>query len=184
MTLNEYLIYAGGISSILIVLLCLLLWFLCGESVGDLNLKGSTWWVDALASVLLAAVTLAVHTLTSGPLQRILPLVPDGDSGLGNLFSGLARNLRTLVTAAVGLALLPVPAPSRQRTLLIGSSGQTRLPRHTLPRSFVCRICPIGLRLPAQNSHSFSVRVRPWCLPLISIGIIILCSAAIPSDKS
>jgi membrane protease YdiL (CAAX protease family) len=89
-TLNGFFFYTGGLSSLLIVFLYLLLRYLCGESVSDLNLRGSTWWRDALATVLLTALTLGVPMLTRGPLERILPRAPD--SGLGNLFGGLAQN--------------------------------------------------------------------------------------------
>jgi membrane protease YdiL (CAAX protease family) len=91
-TLNGFFFFVGGVNSILIALLVLLLYFLCGETLSDLNLREGTWWGDMLASVSLGAVTLGVHSLSAGPLGRILHRVPDSDNGLGNLFSGLAQS--------------------------------------------------------------------------------------------
>jgi len=75
--------------------------------VGDLNPKHSPWWADAWASVLLGAVTLGVHTLSSGPLQWILPRVPNSDNGLGNLFGGLAQDPWAFVLFVGPLLLIP-----------------------------------------------------------------------------
>ena len=76
--------------------------------MGDLNLKHSPWWADALASVLLGAVMLGVHTLSSGPLQRILPRVPNSDSGLWNLFGGLAQDPWAFILFVGPLLLIAV----------------------------------------------------------------------------
>jgi membrane protease YdiL (CAAX protease family) len=118
-TLNGYFFFVGGVSSIMIVLLCLLLWFLCGERVSDLNLRGGTWWGNALATVLLTALTLGVLVLTKGPLERILPRVPDSDSGLGNLFSGLAQSPWKLVLFVGPVLLIGVAQEELTRVFLL-----------------------------------------------------------------
>jgi membrane protease YdiL (CAAX protease family) len=118
-TLKGFFLYSGGFSSLIIVLLAILLWFLCGERVRDLNLKDGTWWGDLLASVLLVTVTLGVYMLTRNPLERILPRVPDSDSGLGNLFGGLARNLWVFVLFVGPTLLIAVGQEELTRVFLL-----------------------------------------------------------------
>jgi membrane protease YdiL (CAAX protease family) len=59
-------------SSIIIILL-LLLRFLCGERLRDLNLRAGTWWKDILIGIGLSAITLTLLLLTSEVLTRLVP---------------------------------------------------------------------------------------------------------------
>jgi hypothetical protein len=89
-TLNEIFFYASLVGGIMIVVLSLLLRYLCGERIRDLNLKRGNWWQDALSGIILAVITLGLHNLLQDPLNRMLPREPM--SGLGEFFNGLAQN--------------------------------------------------------------------------------------------
>jgi membrane protease YdiL (CAAX protease family) len=89
-SLDEVFFYTTVVGSVAIVVLLLLLRFLCGERLRDLNLKRGKWWGDLLGGIALAALTLGAHTLLQAPLNRLLPREPV--SGLGAFFQGLADN--------------------------------------------------------------------------------------------
>ena len=89
-TLNEIFFYASVVGGIMIVVLLLLLRYLCGERIRDLNLKRGKWWQDALSGIVLAVITLGLHNLLQDPLNRMFPREPM--SGLGEFFNGLAQN--------------------------------------------------------------------------------------------
>lgn len=89
-TLNEIFLYTTVIASIMLIVLFLLLRFLCGERIGELNLKRSKWWKDILAGLLLFILTYGLHTVLQNPLSARFPRQPM--SGLGNFFNGLAEN--------------------------------------------------------------------------------------------
>lgn len=59
-TAQGYLVYAMGYTLIVIAVLLLLLWFLCGEKPNVLNLKSSKWWKDLLGGIVLVGLTLFV----------------------------------------------------------------------------------------------------------------------------
>jgi membrane protease YdiL (CAAX protease family) len=89
-TLNEIFFYTSVVDGIMIVVLLLLLRYLCGESIRDLNLKRGKWWQDALSGIVLAIITLGLHCLLQDPLNRMFSREPM--SGLGEFFNGLAQN--------------------------------------------------------------------------------------------
>jgi len=90
-TLNEIFFYTTVIGSIMIVVLLILLRYLCGEKIHDLNLKQGKWWKDVLVGIVLTALTLGLHNLLQGPLNSVFPREPM--SGLGDFFNGMAQNL-------------------------------------------------------------------------------------------
>ena len=59
-------------SSIIIIIL-LLLRFLCGERLRDLNLRAGRWWKDILVGLGLSAITLTLLFLLSDALTRLFP---------------------------------------------------------------------------------------------------------------
>ena len=59
-------------SSIIIIIL-LLLRFLCGERLRDLNLRAVKWWKDILVGIGLSAITLTLLFLLSDALTRLFP---------------------------------------------------------------------------------------------------------------
>lgn len=89
-SLDDILIYTGVIAPLLIVWLLFLLRFLCGESFSDLNLKPARWWQDVLGGLGLAFLTLGTLYLIGPMIGRILP--SEQQSGLGDIFTGLARD--------------------------------------------------------------------------------------------
>ena len=89
-TLNEIFFYATMVDGIMIVVLVLLLRYLCGERIRDLNLKRGKWWQDVLSGIILAAITLGLHNVLQDPLNKMFPREPM--SGLGDFFNGLAQN--------------------------------------------------------------------------------------------
>ena len=89
-TLHEIFFYTSVVGGIMIVVLLLLLRYLCGERIRDLNLKRGKWWQDALSGIVLAVITLGLLNLLQDPLNRMFPHKPM--SGLGEFFNGLAQN--------------------------------------------------------------------------------------------
>jgi membrane protease YdiL (CAAX protease family) len=89
-TLNEIFIYTTVVGGIMIVVLLLLLRYLCGERIRDLNLKRGKWWQDVLSGIILAAITLGLHNVLQDSLNKTFPREPM--SGLGDFFNGLAQN--------------------------------------------------------------------------------------------
>jgi membrane protease YdiL (CAAX protease family) len=59
--------------SIIIVVILLLLRFLCGERIRDLNLQAGTWWKDILAGIGLSALTLTILITLSETVSRLFP---------------------------------------------------------------------------------------------------------------
>ena len=59
--------------SIIIIVILLLLRFLCGERIRDLNLRAGTWWKDILAGIGLSALTLAILLFSSEAISRLFP---------------------------------------------------------------------------------------------------------------
>ena len=90
-TLNDIFFYTTVIGSIGIFVLLILLRYLCGEKINDLNLKPGKWWKDILAGIILAALTLGLHNFLQGPINMMFPREPM--SGLGDFFNGMAQNL-------------------------------------------------------------------------------------------
>jgi len=90
-TLNEIFFYTTVVGSIMIVVLLILLRYLCGEKILDLNLKQGKWWQDVIVGIVLAALTLGLHNLLQGPLNMMFPREPI--SGLGDFFNGITQNL-------------------------------------------------------------------------------------------
>jgi hypothetical protein len=84
LSVKDILFYTTVVGGIGIIVMLLLLRYLCGERVRDLNLRPGTWWKDALVGIGLVVVTLGTHTLLRGPLMRLFPPAPG--SGLGDRF--------------------------------------------------------------------------------------------------
>ncbi|MGD8998454.1 MAG: type II CAAX endopeptidase family protein, partial [Anaerolineae bacterium] len=84
LSVKDILFYTTVVGGIGIIVMLLLLRYLCGERVRDLNLRPGTWWKDVLFGIGLVVVTLGTHTLLRGPLMRLFPPAPG--SGLGDRF--------------------------------------------------------------------------------------------------
>jgi len=67
-TLTHILIW-----SMIVIVILLLLRYLVGERVRDLNLKPGIWWKDILAAIALAVLTLAILYLTNNPISSLFP---------------------------------------------------------------------------------------------------------------
>jgi hypothetical protein len=91
MVLKDIVLFTTVFAGIMIVVIFLLLRFLCGERISDLNLKPGKWWKDVVGGVALGVTTLGLHLLVQGPLNRMFP--PEPVSGLGDFFNGLAENI-------------------------------------------------------------------------------------------
>lgn len=61
----------------IIVVILLLLRFLCGERLRDLNLRAGTWWEDILAGIGLATLTTTILLFTSEAISRLYPVQRD-----------------------------------------------------------------------------------------------------------
>jgi hypothetical protein len=53
-------VYASVFTLIVIAVLLILLWFLCGEKPRVLNLRSGSWWKDLLGGIVLVGLTLSV----------------------------------------------------------------------------------------------------------------------------
>ena len=103
-SLDGILFYTCVIAGLALVWLLLLLRFVCGERIGDLNLKRARWWQDVLGGLGLTVLTLGVLYVIGPVIGRILPSQPQ--SGLGNVFAELARDpWRLALFLGPGLAL-------------------------------------------------------------------------------
>ena len=87
---NDIFFYTTVLEGVMIVVILLLLKFLCGERIRDLNLKPGIWWQDILVGVGLTVITLGTKTLLDTPLNILFPREPA--SGLGDFFNELVRN--------------------------------------------------------------------------------------------
>ena len=111
-----FLIYAGVYTLLVIAVLLLLLRYLCGEKLNDLNLKPGVWWQDLLGGFALVGVTLSTKFFLDPLIAKYFHRASDSESGLGDLFSTLAGNPWLLA-----LFLGPV--------LFIGVAGSEELTR-------------------------------------------------------
>ena len=82
-----YSIVLGGI---MIVVMLLLLRYLCGERIRDLNQREGKWWKDFLIGIGLSALTLASLILLSNPIHSMFPSEPQ--SGSEPFFSEIVQN--------------------------------------------------------------------------------------------
>ena len=88
---QDFILYSTVISVPLIIVLLLLLRYLCGENLRDLNLKPGKWTSDLLAAIILSVVTLAANVLSTSFLSELLPASPPNTAVI-NLFGWLSRN--------------------------------------------------------------------------------------------
>lgn len=84
-----YTIVWGGAMSLIMILI---LRFLNGEKVKDLNLVEGKWWKDILLGIALMVVTLGIFILLSGFVNSLFP-TPEGP-GTEPLFEELINNPR------------------------------------------------------------------------------------------
>jgi membrane protease YdiL (CAAX protease family) len=89
-SLDDILFYTCMIASLMLVALLLILRFLCGERLSDLNLTPARWWQDVVGGVALTALTLGTAYVLGPVIDQALPRAPD--SGLGEVMAGLVRD--------------------------------------------------------------------------------------------
>jgi ABC-type proline/glycine betaine transport system permease subunit len=91
-TAQGYLLYAMGYTLLVIAVLLLLLWFLCGEKPNDLNLRPGVWWKDLLGGIVLVVLTLSVKFILDPRIARYFHRASDIESGVADLVNMLADN--------------------------------------------------------------------------------------------
>jgi len=91
-TAQGYLLYAMGYTLIVIAVLLLLLWFLCGEKPNVLNLKPGKWWKDLLGGIVLVGLTLSVKFILDPVIASFFHRASDVESGMAALVNTLADN--------------------------------------------------------------------------------------------
>jgi len=91
-TASGYLLYSMVYTFIVIAVLLLLLWFLCGEKPKVLNMRVSTWWKDLLGGIVLVGLTLSLKYLLDPIIAKYIHRASDSESGLGSLMNTLAGN--------------------------------------------------------------------------------------------
>jgi len=91
-TAQGYLLYAMGYTLIVIAVLLLLLWFLCGEKPNALNLRPGAWWRDLLGGIVLVVLTLSLKFILDPTIARYFHRASDIESGMVDLVNTLADN--------------------------------------------------------------------------------------------
>ena len=91
-TARGYLFYSTLYTLIVIAMLLLLLWFLCGEKPEVLNLRPGAWWKDLLGGIVLVGLTLSLKYVLDPTIARYFHRASDSESGLGSLVNTLAGN--------------------------------------------------------------------------------------------
>jgi membrane protease YdiL (CAAX protease family) len=89
-TAQGYLLYAMGYTLIVIAVLLLLLWLLCGEKPNVLNLKPGVWWKDLLGGIVLVGLTLSVKIILDPVIASFFHRASDVESGIASLVNTLA----------------------------------------------------------------------------------------------
>lgn len=97
--LNYMVFFGGGMSLVLV----LILRYLNGERIKDLNLKTGTWWKDLLLGIALMVATLGVFMLTRNLISGLFP--PQGSSDLDPLFERVLTD-QTFFLLLIGPGLL------------------------------------------------------------------------------
>ncbi|MFX0138464.1 MAG: CPBP family intramembrane glutamic endopeptidase [Candidatus Hodarchaeota archaeon] len=90
LTMRNVLQYSIGVGIVSIIVILLLLRYLCGERIRDLNLKEGHGWKDILVGIGISVLTLVVQFLFSNPISKLFPRKPD--SGLGTVFNEMVQN--------------------------------------------------------------------------------------------
>jgi membrane protease YdiL (CAAX protease family) len=86
--LNYLIFFCGGMSLILV----LILRYLNGEMIKDLNLMDGSWWKDILLGIGLMAITLSVFFLSRNFINQMFPA--QGSSDLDPLFDRIVNDKR------------------------------------------------------------------------------------------
>ena len=102
-TLQAAFIYSITVGSFMILVILLLLKYLCGERIRDLNLKPGTWWKDILAGIALMVVTLGFMMLLQDPLGSLFP--PEPFLGLEDFIQFLRQPWMAVLILGPGLAI-------------------------------------------------------------------------------
>jgi hypothetical protein len=90
LSVKDVSLYSMAFGGIMIVVILLLLRYLYGERIRDLNLREGKWWKDILVGIGLSALTLASLILLSNPINSMFPSEPQ--SGMGDFFSEMVEN--------------------------------------------------------------------------------------------
>lgn len=106
-TAQGYLLYAMGYTLLVIAVLLLLLWFLCGEKPNDLNLRPGVWWKDLLGGIVLVVMTLSMKFIFDPTIARYFHRASAIESGIADLVNMLADN-PWLAALFLGLAVFSV----------------------------------------------------------------------------
>jgi len=100
-----YMVYAMGYTLVVIAVLLLLLWFLCGEKPNVLNLRPGKWWKDLLGGIVLVMLTLSVKFIFDPMIASYFHRASDVESGMVGLANTLADK-PWLATLFLGPALI------------------------------------------------------------------------------
>jgi membrane protease YdiL (CAAX protease family) len=114
---QAFALYLGVISPLGIVIALLLLRFLCGEKLRDLNLRSGGFSSDLIAVFVLSLVIIVMNVISTQLLSGLFPESPSNTS-VRNLFSELAGNSRLLILF-VGLFFLGAASEKIIRAFLL-----------------------------------------------------------------
>lgn len=120
-SVHGFIFYLAVISPLAIVVALLLLRFLCGESLRDLNRRPGKPASDLLAALLLCFVILGANVIWHGFFSELLPDARP-DTSVRNLFMELARDRGLLVLFVTLLIPLGAAAEEVTRVFLLSRS--------------------------------------------------------------
>lgn len=90
LSMKDVFLYSTVLGGTMIIVMLLLLRYLCGERIRDLNQREGKWWKDFLVGIGLSALTLASLILLSNPIHSMFPSEPQ--SGMGDFFSEMVQS--------------------------------------------------------------------------------------------
>jgi membrane protease YdiL (CAAX protease family) len=90
LSVKDIFLYTTVLGGIMIIVMLLLLRYLCGERIRDLNRNPGKWWKDVLAGIGLTILMFAVRIVLENPINSIFPR--ELNNGLGNFFEEMIRD--------------------------------------------------------------------------------------------
>lgn len=117
LSLQAYILYLAVIAPLGIVIVWLLLRFLCGEKLRDLNLRPGKLSLDLLAVFILSLVIIVMNVISTYFLSGLFPESPSNTS-VRNLFVELAGDSKLLVLF-IGLTFLGAASEEIIRMFLL-----------------------------------------------------------------
>lgn len=89
-SVKDIFVYSTVLGGIMIIVMLLLLRYLCGERISDLNRKPSKWWKDIVSGIILTILMFGVRITLENPINSAFPRDPN--AGLINFSEEMVRD--------------------------------------------------------------------------------------------